>query len=520
MNKFSLDDSSVVVVVGSGAGGGTVSDVLSNNGIDVVCLEAGRRLDLTEIVTDEAGMFGKITWLDERQGSGIAPPPFPVWNCKTVGGTTLHWTATGIRLQEHEFSAQGRYGAVKGTTLVDWPLSLAELEPYYSAAEDRLGVTGTHGIERLPENNNYLVFEAGAKKCGYTEINTGNLAINSKPRDGRGSCLQLGFCTSGCATGAKWSTLYTDIPAAERSGRFELRPESMAVRVNHDGKGRVTGVNYLDKHGQKHTQSARAVCIAGNTVETTRLLLNSQSEQFPRGLANGSGQVGRNYMRHVMASLVGVMPGQVNQHRGAHQAGIIYDERYHDEGRGFFGGLLFETVSFTPESMARFLRPGSWGRSYTELLEQYDRMAALLIVGEDPPVETNSITLHPTRKDQYGLPVPVVHYEHHDNSRKLLRYGLDRGRRIYEALGAEQVLELVDVFPATHNMGTARMGNDPATSVCNQWGQTHELDNLFISDGSLFPTSGCANPTLTIIALALRQAEYLASLIRSNTIQA
>ena len=141
MNKFSLDDSSVVVVIGSGAGGGTVSETLARNGIGVVCLEAGRRLDLTEIVTDEAEMFGKITWLDERQGSGIAPPPFPVWNCKTVGGATMHWTATGIRLQEHEFNAQSRYGAVKGTTLVDWPLSLAELEPYYSAAEDRLGVT-------------------------------------------------------------------------------------------------------------------------------------------------------------------------------------------------------------------------------------------------------------------------------------------------------------------------------------------------------------------------------------------
>ncbi|MYH68655.1 MAG: GMC family oxidoreductase, partial [Gammaproteobacteria bacterium] len=120
--------------------------------------------------------------------------------------------------------------------------------------------------------------------------------------------------------------------------------------------------------------------------------------------------------------------------------------------------------------------------------------------------------------DQYGLPVPVVHYDHHDNSRKLLRYGLDRGRRIYETLGAEQVVEMVDVFPATHNMGTARMGDDPAASVCNRWGQAHELDNLFISDGSLFPTSGCANPTLTIIALALRQAEYLVAQIRSNSI--
>ena len=145
-------------------------------------------------------------------------------------------------------------------------------------------------------------------------------------------------------------------------------------------------------------------------------------------------------------------------------------------------------------------------------------MAALLIVGEDPPMETNTITLHPTRKDHYGLPVPVVHYAHHANSNRMLRYGLERGRKIYEVLGAEQTLELVNVFPATHNMGTARMGNDPATSVCNRWGQTHELDNLFISDGSLFPTSGCANPTLTIIALALRQAEYLTAQLRSNSI--
>ena len=515
---FALDDPSVVVVIGSGAGGGTVAETLTGNGVGVVCLEAGRRLDPTEIVTNEAEMFGKITWLDERQGSGVVPPPFPVWNCKTVGGTTVHWTATAIRLLEHELQARNHYGAIAGTTLADWPLNLAELAPYYSAAEDRLGVTGTHRIDRLPPSNNYLVFQAGAEKCGYREINTGNLAINSKPRAGRGSCLQLGFCSSGCAVGAKWSTLHTDIPAAEQRANFELRTEAMAVRVNHDDSGKVTGVEYLDKHGQKHTQSARAVCIAGNTVETTRLLLNSRSRQFPDGLANGSGQVGKNYMRHVMACLVGVMPGKVHQHRGAHQAGIIYDERYHDDTRGFFGGLLFETVSFTPESMARFLQPGCWGEDYAKLLEQYDRMASMLIVGEDPPMAANSITLHPTRKDQYGLPVPVVHYEHHANSKKMVRYGLERGRRIYEALGAEQVLELVDVFPATHNMGTARMGDDPATSVCNRWGQTHEIDNLFISDGSLFPTAGCANPTLTIIALALRQAEYLTAQIRSNYI--
>ena len=518
MTKFSLNDPSVVVVIGSGAGGGTLSNALSNNGINVVCLEAGKRLALEDIVTNEAEMFGKITWLDERQGKGIAPPPFPVWNCKTAGGTTMHWTATCERLLEHELNARSHYGDIKDTTLVDWPVTLDELEPFYAIAEDRLGVTGTNGIARLPGNNNYLVFEAGAKKLGYKDVNTGNLAINSSPRNGRGSCQQLGFCASGCAVGAKWSTLYTDIPEAEQSGHFELRTESMAVRLNHDNKGRVTGVDYLDKNRVRHTQSARAICIAGNVVETTRLLLNSQCKQFPNGLANHSGQVGKNYMRHVMAGVVGVMPGKVNLHRGAHQAGIIKDERPHNDKRGFFGGLLLETVNFTPESMARFLKPGSWGQAYAELLEKYDHMAALLIVGEDPPMSANSITLHPTRKDHYGLPVPIVHYEHHDNSRKMLRYGLDKGRRIYEALGAKQVIEMLDVFPATHNMGAARMGNDPRASVCNHWGQTHDLDNLFISDGSLFPTSGSANPTLTIIALALRQANYLTSRIQSNAI--
>ena len=132
-------------------------------GVTSSAWKPGGRLDPADIVTNEAEMFGKLTWLDERQGSGVAPPPFPVWNCKTAGGTTVHWTATSVRLAGHEFSARSHYGGREGTTLADWPVQLADLEPWYSAAEDRLGVTGTHGIERLPASNNYLVFEAGAK---------------------------------------------------------------------------------------------------------------------------------------------------------------------------------------------------------------------------------------------------------------------------------------------------------------------------------------------------------------------
>jgi len=513
--SFSLHDPSVVVVIGTGAGGGTLANQLAHDGINVVCFEAGKRLDPADIVTDEAEMFGKITWLDERQGSGVAPPPFPVWNCKTVGGTTMHWTASCPRLLEHEFKARSTYGEIKNTTLVDWPITLEELEPYYAIAEDRLGVTGTTGIERHPGNNNYLVLAAAAKKLGYKEVNTNNLAINSKPRNGRGSCRQLGFCTSGCAVGAKWSTLYTDIPEAEQTGHFELRSESMVTKIKLNAAGKVKSVDYIDKDGNKRAQLARAICVAGNTVETTRLLLNSRNKRFPDGLANSSGQVGKNYMRHVMAAVVGIMPGEVNHYRGLHQGGVIKDERYHNDNRGFFGGILFETVNFSPATMARLLKPGHWGEDYANLLEQYKYMAPMLVLGEDPPMSGNRITLHPSKKDHYGLPVPLVHYEHHDNSLKMLRYGLDKGKKLYAALGATEVIEMIDVFPATHNMGTARMGHDPQSSVCNRWGQTHDIENLFISDGSLFPTSGCANPTLTIIALALRQADYLSKQLQA-----
>ena len=285
---------------------------LAQRGRSVVCLEAGTRLKRDEIVTDDAKMFGRITWLDERIGQGNAIPPFPVWNCKTVGGTTMHWTGTSLRMQAHEFKARTTYGDVENTSLVDWPISYDELSPYYDRAEDHMGVTGTHRIERLPGNNNYKVLEAGARNIGYQQINTNNVAINSSARDGRPGCLQLGFCTSGCAIGAKWSTYEVDIPRAETTGNFELRTECMVTRIVHDDNGRVSGVEYLDNNGQPQSQAASAVCVAGNVVETTRLLLNSKSTRFPTGLANTSDQVGRNYMRHVIAGSIGVMPGGVS----------------------------------------------------------------------------------------------------------------------------------------------------------------------------------------------------------------
>lgn len=508
----------VVVVIGSGASGGVLANSLAQNGTDVVCLEAGSRLSFGDIVNNEAEMFPKLTWLDERIGQGDTIPDFPLWTCKTVGGTTMHWTAACPRLEEHELKARTTYGAVEGTSLVDWPLKYSELEQYYDRAERLMSVSGTHGMEPLPANNNFQVMRAGGRNLGYREMDTGHVAINSTPRDGRSACLQLGFCTSGCAIGAKWSTLYTEIPRAEETGHFELRDRCMVTRIVTDKTGgTVTGVEYLDAGGNLRRQRARAVCVAGNAVETTRLLLNSRNERHPDGLANSSDQVGRNYMRHVLAAVVAVMPGEVAMYKGAQVAGYIHDERYHKPERGFVGGFLMHIAPFSPETMAGLIMHGQWGREFVETMNRYRDMAAMLIMGEDLPEQGNRITLHPTKKDRNGLPVPIVQYGFHSNSIAMREYAINAGHELYNSLGAEQLIDR-RLFPATHNMGVARMGEDPKTSVCNPWGRTHDVRNLFVSDGSVFPTAGCANPTLTIVSLALRQADHIAGELDSGSL--
>src|SRR6266404_2961669 len=276
MVAYNLSDDSVVVVVGSGAGGGTLSNELAQKGIKVVCLEAGKRTEIADFENDEWKMFGKISWLDKRTTSGnwrVAKdfPGLPAWIVKSVGGSTVHWAGASLRLQEHEFKARTHYGAVKDANLLDWPISLAEMKPYYDKAESKMGVTGTHGIPRLPGNNNYKVLAAGAKKLGYKEFHSGNMAINSQPRDGRGSCQQIGFCFQGCKSGAKWSTLYTEIPKAEATGKLDLRPESQVLRILHNDKGKVSGVVYADKNGKQVEQKARVVCVAANSIESARL---------------------------------------------------------------------------------------------------------------------------------------------------------------------------------------------------------------------------------------------------------
>ncbi|MDH3695263.1 MAG: GMC family oxidoreductase N-terminal domain-containing protein, partial [Gammaproteobacteria bacterium] len=223
MANIDFNDDSAVLVIGSGAGGGTLANELCQKGVKVILLEAGARHSIADFQNNEWNAFGQLSWLDKRTTSGswrVAKDfsGLPAWICKTVGGTTTHWAGASLRIQEHEFKAKTNYGEIDGANLLDWPLSLSDLEPYYDKAEDKLGVTRTHDIPGLPGNNNFKVMYTGAKRLGYQSVHTGRMAINSRPRAGRSQCLQIGFCFQGCKSGAKWSTLYVDIPAAEATG--------------------------------------------------------------------------------------------------------------------------------------------------------------------------------------------------------------------------------------------------------------------------------------------------------------
>ncbi len=520
--KFDLSDDGVVVVIGTGAGGGVLANELAQKGVKVVALEAGGRYMPDDYINDEWESFGQLAWTDARTTSGswrVAKDfsGLPAWIVKAVGGSTVHWAGASLRFQPHEWKAKTTYGDIAGASLLDWPIDADEMDPWYTKAENKLGVTRTGGRAGLPGNNNYKVFEAGAKKLGYNEVHTGRMAINSAENDGRSACQQVGFCFQGCKFGAKWSSAYTDIPRGEATGNLEVRDQAHVLRIEHNSLGKVDAVVYADGDGNHHRQKARAVCVAGNSFESPRMLLNSASNLFPDGLANSSGQVGKNYMRHMTGSVYAVFDKPVRMWRGTTMAGIISDESRHDPSRGFVGGYEMETLSIGLPFMAAFLDPGGWGREFATALDSYENMAGMWLVGEDMPQESNGVTLNLDVKDQHGMPVANVHFDDHPNDIAMRNHAYQQGAAIYDAVGATRTFP-TPPYPSTHNLGTNRMSENPRDGVVNKWGQTHDIDNLFISDGSQFTTGAAENPTLTIVALAIRQADYIAREMGKNTL--
>jgi choline dehydrogenase-like flavoprotein len=514
MTSISDNDSSVVVIIGSGAGGGTLAHELTRRGIKVVLLEAGARQSLSSFSQIPGEAFAQLTWLEPRTQSGTTTvvedyPNLPSWTAKTVGGTTVHWTGAALRARPWEVRARTTYGSVDGASLIDWPVDYPELLHYYQIAERRMVVTRRNGNPGLPASSHFKVFHFSAKRLGYRQVHTGYMAINTRPADDRGMCIQQGFCVQGCKTGAKWSTLYTEIPRAEATGNLDLRAECRAVRIEHGADGLVTGVIYRDPAGNEQRQRARVVCVACNAVETTRLLLLSESAKFSQGLANSNDQVGRHFCHHTGCFVWGVFDKPIDFWRGTTLAGVVLDETRHDPKRGFAGGYHLEMAALDLPSIALAGFPQTlWGRELGFVMEHYSSMAGIYVNGEDLPRSTNRITLNPDVKDQFGLPVANIHVDDHPNNAAMRRHGQQQGKALFEAAGAIKVL-MSRQTPATHNMCAARMSRDPRDGVVNAHWQTHDVANLFVSDGSAMSTPSSANPTLTIVALALRQADYI-----------
>ena len=266
---------------------------------------------------------------------------------------------------------------------------------------------------------------------------------------------------------------------------------------------------YRDPAGIEQRQKARVVCVACNAVETTRLLLLSESARYPNGLANSSDQVGRNFCHHTGCFVWGVFDKPIEFWRGTTLAGVVLDETRHDPKRGFAGGYHLEMAALDLPSIALAGLPQTlWGRELGFVMDHYRSMAGIYVNGEDLPRSTNRITLNPALRDPFGLPVVNIHVDDHPNNDAMRRHGQQQGKLMFEAAGAIKVV-MSRQTPATHNMCAARMSRDPKDGVVNAHGQAHDVANLFVSDGSAMSTPSSANPTLTIVALALRQADYI-----------
>ena len=506
-------------IVGAGAGGGVVGAKLAEAGFSVVILDAGPHWDPSrDFVSDETASH-KLYWTDERITGGEHPVELGSNNSgRGVGGGTVHYSMYALRLHPEDFRVLTRHGTVPGADLQDWPIAYEDLEPYYDEVEQALQIAGPvyypwqERKRRFPQREHQLNASAEILVLGCTRlgipVTAAPVATMSAPHGDRPPCVYRGFCNYGCSTNAKSSILVTYIPRAIRAGA-EVRPNSMAARIEHHGTGRVTGVLYFRDGGPElFRQRAKAVIVAGYAIETPRLLLNSASALFPDGLANSSGLVGKCFMIHCGYQLFAKFPRRINQYKAP--PGLAITEHFNRTmpDVDFVCGYTIElvgphVVDFAGRmSAARSL----WGMELRRAMLDYNYYAGMGIVGETMPQLDNTVALDGTECDRYGLPVPRVTFSHHENDERLIRHSVGTMTEICRAAGGEDIW---GVNRTAHLMGTCRMGHDPRNSVVDADGRAHDVPNLFICDGSVFPTSGAVNPSLTIQAIAARTADRI-----------
>jgi choline dehydrogenase-like flavoprotein len=551
--RFKTTDEVDFAIIGSGAAGGVLAKELSTNGFRVVVLEQGPYLTEADFTHNEVEVLkrNQLTNHPELQPTTFRKTPQEkakrhralVYG-RMVGGSSVHFTANYWRFHEIDFIERSKVGPVPDAALADWPITYADLEPYYTKVEWEIGVSGLAGaspfdpprskpypMPPLPVKSGGVIFERAARKLAWHPF-PAPMAILSQPRPGRGACVQCGFCESfGCEVGAKSSTLATVIRMAEKTGRCEIRPNCYVHRIETNASGRVTGAAYFDKNRVPHLQKAKAVVVCANGAETPRLLLLSTSKQFPNGLANSSGLVGKYLMLNSGPSAMAVFEHPLNDYKGVAVSRILHDfYELNPQKVGFYGGggldarfdlmpINFALIGYDTDG----LPPGTprWGKEFkSTLAHNYTRTVQIVSHGTSLPVESNSFSLDPDLQDAWGLPALRMTYKDHRDDLKL---GAFLRERIMELLDATDAVRkwaspVEEQDFAYHLLGTCRMGNDPKTSVINADHRAHDVKNLFLCDGSSLVTSGRGQPTLTISALAYRAADRITALARRGEI--
>jgi choline dehydrogenase-like flavoprotein len=514
MRRFDGDDEVDLVVIGAGAGGGVLTQRLARAGWRVVCLDAGPFWDPDkDWVSDERGA-NVLYWTEPRQIGGGDPVPLGSNNSgRGVGGSMVHYAGYTPRLHPSDFTTFTADGVG-----ADWPIGYEDLRPYYEAIEQELPVAGEswpwgdpHGYPHRPHpvGGNGKVFLRGAGRLGIG-ARVGPVAIANGRFGNRPHCIYRGFCLQGCKVNAKASPLITHIPDALAHGA-EIRPDSHVSQILADDRaGRVTGVTYL-RDGREHVQRARAVAVAGYSIETPRLLLLSTSRRWPAGLGNDHDQVGRYLMVQGAPQTAGRFDDEIRMYKTPPPE--VSSEHFYetDPTKPYRRGWSIQNVSPLPITWAEHvIAQGHWGAPLREYMRDYVHWAALGALCEYLPRPGNRVTLA-DETDRHGLPVAHFAYTRGDNDRALHQAATASMEAILKAAGATEVMT-IDRY--AHLVGGARMATHAAGGVVDADHRVFGLPNLYVVDGSVLPTQGAANPALTIMALAARAADRLDGLSR------
>jgi choline dehydrogenase-like flavoprotein len=538
-----------VCVIGTGAGGGVMIQELTAAGMRVVALQRGPMLSPKDFVDDELKVMIRDALFSPLQVETFRPDDkTPTITGKfnatadCVGGTMTHWSAWSWRFRPDELRVLSHDGAVAGASLADWPFPYEEIEPFYERAEWDFGVSGSahanpFGAPRKkdypnpphPERVSGQHFARGAEQLGYHPFPL-PVAINSRPYGNRPTCMYGGACYGfGCPVHAKATSLSVCIPKAQATGKLDLRANVVAREITVGTDGRARSVRYLDEAGREHEVEATQIVVAGNAIGSSHLLLMSKSGSFPHGLANSSGLVGKNLMFHIVPAVAFLLDEPALGYTGINGHVAVDDLHPSDAKRGFIrGGVIGEPNAGTATPIFYWSLAGAgypmqrtWGKPLKSFLKTFPRAVLLAGVLEDLPMEKNRVDLDPTVKDRFGLPAPRITHGQHPNDLAMHRWYQQRLLEIAAAAGAkEKWTSLVPGFTMIdektpmngghvgHLMGTCRMGTDPKSSVLDKWCRAHDVPNLWVVDGSCFPTSGGYNPTLTILANAYRVADH------------